>query len=245
VTGHVASALRESLRPSSWPRQQPHRTERAQQQQRIEIHLAAPSSPVQAPPRRPSPVLSRHTCDRLTPRHRLARRDESTHRLVLGANAVRMREHDHAPAGDHAGECDLPGSGGEHLGVQRCLEVDAAMPRGVRRRRRLERPQYPQRSRDRARVRRVGRSSAGGGRTRWPGRGSRSRDGGCRSRGEHQHPGQQQSQRASSASESHAVRLPLRRASNTAPRQAVDNVGCSSTGLDNSRPSRARDTATS
>jgi len=69
----------------------------------------------------------------------LARNHQSPHRLVLGVNAVRMGDNDHAPAGDGAGEGDSPRACGEHIYAQRRLEVDAAMPGSVRSRRRLER----------------------------------------------------------------------------------------------------------
>ena len=68
--------------------------------------------------------------------------DRGGERLVLGADAVRMLDHDDAAAGDLSGEADPAGRRGEHDRPSRPLEVDAAVPGGVRGWRWLERAQH-------------------------------------------------------------------------------------------------------
>jgi hypothetical protein len=84
--------------------------------------------------------------DDLTDTHHRAGRHGGANRLVLSEYAVRMRDHDDAAPGHGAGEPDGASSGGEDLLAYVCGQIDAAVSRRVRRGRRLERPDDPQRS---------------------------------------------------------------------------------------------------
>jgi hypothetical protein len=85
-------------------------------------------------------MLPAQSADRLTACDGVPDDHEWGDRLVLGADAVRMRNYDYAAAGDRSGEAHPAGAGREHQRPGRSGEIDAAVPGGVRRRRRLERP---------------------------------------------------------------------------------------------------------
>jgi hypothetical protein len=55
-----------------------------------------------------------HRPDPLAGHHPLAGCHDGSHRLVLGADAVRVYQHHHAPTGHRPGEADHPIAGGHH-----------------------------------------------------------------------------------------------------------------------------------
>ena len=63
-------------------------------------------------------------------------------RFVGGAQAAGMVDRHHAPAGHHAGIHDHPGAGRQHRIPGPGGQIDPAMPRPVRIRRRVERPRH-------------------------------------------------------------------------------------------------------
>ena len=105
---HEARAASAPLRVvGGRPRQQPHRAEAAQQRHRVEIDVASLRRPVQAAARGARPVATVHRADRVASGHR--RRPACTgdvERLVLGREAVRVRDHDDTAPGDPPGEAD-------------------------------------------------------------------------------------------------------------------------------------------
>jgi hypothetical protein len=88
--------------------------------------------------------------DDLTETHNRAGSYRGANRLVLSEHAVRMRDHHDAASGDRAGEAHRTGAGGEDLLSGMRGQIDTAVPCGVRRRRRLERPDDPKQSDRRA-----------------------------------------------------------------------------------------------
>ena len=76
--------------------------------------------------------------------HRLAHAHHRCHRLVLGADAIRMSEHHHPATGDQPGEPNHPGACGQHRRTGDDGQVGAEMPRAVTRQRRCKPAQYPQ-----------------------------------------------------------------------------------------------------
>jgi hypothetical protein len=91
-------------------------------------------------------VLPGDLPDDLTETHHGAGSHRRANWLVLGQHAVRVRDHHDAAPGDGAGEAHLSDAGGEDLLAWVGGQVDAAVSRRVCRRRRLERPDDPNRS---------------------------------------------------------------------------------------------------
>ncbi len=110
---------------------------------------------MQAAIRRLAIMRSAHAADRLTAGDDLTGRHEWHNRLVLGADAVAMGDHDDASARDPAGKAHASGRRREHQRPARGAEIDAPMPGGVRRRRWSEPAQDDDRARYRCAISRV------------------------------------------------------------------------------------------
>ena len=109
------------------PRQQSHRPERLQQQQRVEVLVAAPRTPVQARAGFAVAVCSVHPADHLTPPHLVTAMHRRLYRLVLGAHAIGMQHDDEAAPGNRPGEGDDSGPRGANR-RSRCV-VARSTPR--------------------------------------------------------------------------------------------------------------------
>lgn len=94
------------------PGEEPDRP--AQQRQRIEVGLAAAQAPVQAGGPRAAGVAPEQPAEDGAAGDRHALLDGDRQRLVGGPQPARMLNRDDAPAGQHAGEGDQTGAGGQH-----------------------------------------------------------------------------------------------------------------------------------
>jgi hypothetical protein len=95
--------------------------------------------------------------DRLALAYRRPHVDEREHRLVLGADAVGMLDHDDAATGDRPGETYRTVTGRAHDRAGAGPQIDAQVTGPVDRGRGIERTHDPQRPRNRYRVRDLAR----------------------------------------------------------------------------------------
>ncbi len=136
-----------AARAVSPPRAEQHdRRPVAEESQRVEVALAAPSPSARTWRRSGSPRRSPRPapCRRRPGRHALAAPDRRRHRLERGAQAVVVQDDDHVAPRDGPGERHHAGGGGADGLLGGGREVDAPVPRQPVVLRRVERRQHAQ-----------------------------------------------------------------------------------------------------
>lgn len=106
-------------------------------------------------------VSALHPPQKLTRRDILAAPNGSGHRLVLGADAVGVQQHDDPAPGHRSGEADHARRGGEHRRPVAGRQVDAEVPRAVLGSGRPELRHYPQDAGQRSAISRHGVGGTG------------------------------------------------------------------------------------